>query len=142
MDFTFSNTVKYNREKKGSAGIAGAGEIAVASPKELGGPGGAANPEEIFVASVNSCIMLAFEFFAARAEIDFSSYRSEAHGTVEKDKGGMRFTKMTVNAALTVPDGQDAEAINRAAAAAEKYCLVSRSLNFPVEYELAVLQES
>ncbi len=115
--------------------MSGVGKVTVEAPLEYGGSGNSLNPEELFVASVNSCLMLVFEHFANKYKVDLISYDSEAAGEVEKTKNGLRFTKVVVTAQVKV-DESHADKINEIAELAEKYCLVSGSLNCPVEYKV------
>ena len=114
--------------------------LTVATPPEFGGPEGVWSPEELFVASVGSCLLSTFLHFAERFEIPFDSYSSASKGTVEKTPQGLRFTGIDVSIAVTVPNQK---AVKKAAALrlkekAEKYCLVSASLGCPVRLDFKV----
>ena len=115
--------------------MSGVGKVNVEAPLEYGGSGEALNPEELFVASVNSCLMLVFDHFANKYKVDLISYDSQASGEVEKTKNGLRFTKVVVAAQVKVDDAH-ADKISEIAELAEKFCLVSGSLNCPVEYQV------
>ena len=108
--------------------------IAVGPPAEYGGDPDTLNPEELFVASINSCIMLVFYHFVKKYNVVVASYYSEAEGTVEKTKDGLRFTKVTVNAKVEIEDANHVGKIEEIARLAEKYCLVSNSVSCPVVY--------
>src|SRR5918995_220031 len=56
-------------------------------PVPLSDPAGV-DPEEAFVASLSSCHMLYFLFFAAKGGFTIDSYRDEAVGHVEKNAEG------------------------------------------------------
>ena len=56
-------------------------------PVPLSDPAGV-DPEEAFVASLSSCHMLYFLFFAAKGGFTIDSYRDEAVGHVEKNEEG------------------------------------------------------
>jgi osmotically inducible protein OsmC len=47
-------------------------DVKLALPKELGGPGGATNPEQLFAAGYASCFHSALKLLAARDKIDVS----------------------------------------------------------------------
>ncbi|HYZ92916.1 MAG TPA: organic hydroperoxide resistance protein [Actinomycetota bacterium] len=47
-------------------------DVTLALPKELGGPGGHTNPEQLFAAGYASCFHSALKLIAAREKIDVS----------------------------------------------------------------------
>ena len=118
--------------------INGTGDIAIAAPEVFGGPGGTTDPEELFVASIHTCIMMSFVHFAKKGHVQFDKYQSSATGVLEKDEGGFRFARVAVDVAVATPQSTDEAAVRRAAELAEKYCLVTRSLNCPVEFNLTI----
>ena len=67
-------------------------DLTVATPPEFGGPEGIWSPEELLVASVGSCLLSTFLYFAYRFEFPFESYSSRSTGTIEKTSQGLRFT--------------------------------------------------
>ena len=100
------------------------------------------NPEELFIAAINSCIMLVFYHFAKKLKVEILSYSSKAQGKIEKTKTGFRFTSVEVNAEVLLNDNNQAEKIEEIAQLAEKYCLVSGSVACPVEYGVEVVDET
>ncbi len=137
MAYEFTNTA-FITGAQSRVAITGTGDVAIAAPPVFGGPDGTTDPEELFVASVNTCIMMSFAHFAKKSQIAFASYESSATGLLEKDEGGFRFTKITVNATVTVPTGTNENVVHKTSEIAEKYCLVTRSLNCPVVYNLTI----
>ena len=111
----------------------------VDAPVVYGGNPEALNPEEMFVASINSCIMLVFYHFANQRKVPIASYQSEAQGKVEKTPNGLRFTDVQVTATIAPQDPQQVDKINKLAELAEQYCLVSNSVSCPVHYQVIVL---
>jgi organic hydroperoxide reductase OsmC/OhrA len=135
----FKNTVYKHSGKSAKTTMHGINETEIGPPPEYGGDPNALNPEELLVASVNSCIMLVFFHFVKKYEIDVTSYHSNAEGKVEKTKNGLRFTNVEVRAKVSVADGVSAERIEEIARLADKYCLVSGSLACPVQYTVEVV---
>jgi len=113
-------------------------DLTVATPPEFGGPEGMWSPEELFVASVGSCLLSTFLYFAYRFELPFESYSSTSTGTMEKTSQGFRFTGIDVLIAVTVPDAKAAKKASslRLKEKMEKYCPVSASLDCPVRLVL------
>jgi organic hydroperoxide reductase OsmC/OhrA len=82
-------------------------DLTVATPPEFGGPDGIWSPEELLVASVGSCLLSTFLYFAYRLDLSFESYSSHSMGTIEKTSHGLRFTGVDVSIAVTVSDDLD-----------------------------------
>lgn len=134
----FKNTVSRENDKPAKTQMSGISETEIGPPPVYGGDPNALNPEEMFVASINSCIMLVFYHFVKKYNVDVLSYYSEADGKVEKTKNGLRFTSVEVKAKVSLRDKNQAEKIEEIARLAEKYCLVSNSVSCPVEYSVGV----
>lgn len=135
----FKNTVFRQAESPAKTSMSGTGETKVGPPPEYGGDKESLNPEEMFVAAINSCIMLVFYHFVEKSKVDLLSYSSEAQGKVEKTRNGLRFTGVNVKAKVKISEGVQAEKIDEIARLAEKYCLISGSVACPVEYEVEVV---
>ena len=93
----------------------------------------------MFIGAINGCLMLTFFYFAKKADIEIAAYQSEAAGEVKKGRDGYAFSKVDVKAKVAVSDNQHIEKIQEISHLAEKYCLVSRSVNCPVRYETDVV---
>ncbi|MEJ2700865.1 MAG: OsmC family protein [Sedimentisphaerales bacterium] len=135
----FRNTLHKDSDQLAKTAMSGAPEAQVGAPPEYGGSPNSLNPEELLVASVNSCIMLVFYHFADRFEVKVASYHSDAEGKVEKTKNGLRFTNIEVKAKVSVAGDVSAEKIEEIGRLADKYCLVSGSLTCPVHYEVKIV---
>ncbi len=115
--------------------MSGAKDTEIGSPVEYGGSTDTLNPEELFVASINSCLMLVFYHFAEKSHVAIESYEASAEGTVEKTRDGLRFTHVNVQAKVKVQAEDIAGKVRKLAELAEKFCLVSNSVTCPVTYE-------
>lgn len=135
----FKNKVYQQQAAPAKTTMSGISETEIGPPPEYGGSHRTLNPEEMFVAAINSCIMLVFNHFAEKFEIDILSYSSEAQGKVEKTRNGLRFTGVQVKAEVRINDTGQAGKIQEIARLAEKYCLVSGSVACPVEYNVEVI---
>jgi organic hydroperoxide reductase OsmC/OhrA len=113
----------------------------VGAPEVYGGSPDTLNPEEMFVASINSCIMLVFYHFANQHKIEITSYESVAKGKVEKTKSGLRFTEVQVKATVSLAASGQIDDVAKLAELAEKYCLVSNSVSCPVNYSVHVTSQ-
>lgn len=113
-------------------------EMEVGPAAEFGGSGEGLNPEELFVTAINSCLMQTFFYFTQKFNIEILSYYSQAQGQVEKQSDGFRFTRVQVQAKVYPAEGIPAEKIQEAGRLAEQYCLVSRSVTCPVDYQMEI----
>lgn len=136
----FRNTVYQISDKPAKTNMSGINETEIGPPPEYGGSPNSLNPEELLVASVNSCIMLVFYHFANKYEVEVASYHSDAEGKVEKTKNGLRFTNVEVRAKVSLVNADSAAKIEEIAQLAERYCLVSGSLACPIQYNVEVVE--
>lgn len=126
--YTYRTSVKWTDQKKGSLSSSGKPALQVATPPEFKGHEGIWSPEELFVASVNICVMSTFLAFAERAGLSFTAYESEAEGTVELVDGKLQFTAITLRPTVTLPSGGDPSQAKELLEKAEAHCLVSNSI--------------
>ncbi len=137
----FRNTVYQISDKSAKTTMSGMSETEIGPPPEYGGSPNSLNPEEMFVASVNGCIMLVFFHFVKKFNVEVTCYSSDAEGKVEKTKNGLRFTNVEVRAKVSLGSAGSAAKIEEIAQLAEKYCLVSGSLACPVQYKVEVVED-
>jgi organic hydroperoxide reductase OsmC/OhrA len=136
--YLFKNTVYREGNELAKTIFSGPGELEIGPAPEFDGKPETLNPEEMFVAAINSCIMTTFFYFVRKSNVEILSYYSHAEGRVEKQTDGFRFTNVEVRAEVTLQDQDLVEKVNELADLAEKYCLVSRSVACPVHYRLKV----
>jgi organic hydroperoxide reductase OsmC/OhrA len=136
---TYSDTVVWKAEKKGIVKIEGEPDLEIAPPPEFGGPGGVHAPEDLFVASLNGCIMATFLAFAEKTRTKFNSFESTAHGSLDKVEGKLKFTTIDVTVKVTVPSEREKKHAEHTLKLVNKHCLITNSLNFPVELDPTVI---
>jgi organic hydroperoxide reductase OsmC/OhrA len=136
--YLFKNTVFKKGDESAKTIFSGPGELEVGPAPEFNGNTETLNPEEMFVAAINNCLMTTFFYFVRKLNVEVLSYFSDAQGQVEKLADGFRFTNVEVRAEVTLKQQESAEKAHELAGLAEKYCLVSRSVACPVHYELKV----
>jgi organic hydroperoxide reductase OsmC/OhrA len=136
--YAYINTIERRADEEARVIFSGPGELAIGPPPEFGGRPESLNPEELFVAAINGCLMTTFFYFLQRSGIELQSYQADAEGQVQKGADGFQFVEVKVKATATVDDPSLAEKVSEAARLAEKYCLVSRSVSCPVYYHLQV----
>ena len=136
--YLFKNTVFKEGDESAKTIFSGPGELKVGPAPEFNGNPETLNPEEMFVAAINNCLMTTFFYFVRKLNIEILSYYSEAQALLEKQKDGFRFTNVEVRAEVALKQQELAEKVRELGDLAEKYCLVSRSVACPVRYELEV----
>ena len=137
--YTYQTSVKWTDQRKGVISSAGKPDIQVATPPEFKGHGGIWSPEDLFVASVNTCVMTTFLAVAERAGLAFTSYESVAEGRLELVDGKFQFTVITLKPTITLPANGDATKAKELIEKAEANCLISNSMKARVSLEPTIL---
>ncbi len=136
--YTYHTTVKWTERKMGVMASPGKPEIQVATPPEFKGHEGVWSPEDLFVASINSCVMSTFLAFAERAGLAFTAYESDAEGRVELTDGKLQVTTVVLKPRVTLAPGADPAKAREILAKAEATCLISHSVKTKVTVEATI----
>ena len=100
------------------------------------------NPEELLVAALSSCHMLAYLHLCAVRGIIVEDYRDEAEGEmVESADGGGRFISAVLHPVVTISRG-DANVARELHEVAHRMCFIASSVNFPVRHEATITTAS
>ncbi|MCP9439764.1 MAG: OsmC family protein [Nitrospira sp.] len=137
--YLYQTTVRWTEQRKGIISCAGKPDIEVATPPEFKGHANIWSPEDLFVASVNICLMTTFLAFAERAGLAFTSYESEAEGRLELVEGKFQFTTITLKPMITVQSAADVGTAKELIEKAEANCLVSNSIKTRVVVDPRIL---
>jgi organic hydroperoxide reductase OsmC/OhrA len=116
--------------------------IHFAAPPEFGGEPGLWTPEHFLLAAVASCFIETFKGIARASKLEFQGIEVAVDGVIEKDGGGLRFTKVTILPTVILYDDAARELANRVLTKTERSCLVVRSLSSTVTLESKLLTES
>jgi osmotically inducible protein OsmC len=111
-------------------------DIQVGIPKEMGGPGGKTNPEELFAAGYAACFHSAVKGVAAEKKVAIGKSIVEAHvslGPNDKGPGG----KIAAELHVILP-GADAEAAKDVVRVAHTWCPYSNATRNNIEVKLSV----
>ncbi|MGW5722563.1 organic hydroperoxide resistance protein [Amycolatopsis sp. NPDC003865] len=112
-------------------------DISLAIPKEMGGPGGATNPEQLFAAGWASCFHSALKAVAAQRKVEITDSAVVAEVQVHStDEGGF-----TLSAALHAElSGVDQTTADRLVEGAHAICPYSNATrgNIPVTVDATV----
>jgi len=132
---TYHTAVKWTEQRKGVISCAGKPDIQVATPPEFKGHEGIWSPEDLFVSSVNICVMSTFLAVAERAGLAFTSYESVAEGRLELVDGKFQFTAIALKPTITLSANADVAKAKELIQKAEANCLISNSIKAKVSLE-------
>jgi Ohr subfamily peroxiredoxin len=105
-------------------------------PKEMGGAGGATNPEQLFAAGYAACFHSALKLVAGRAKADTSDSEVVADVSIG-DNGSGGFT-LAVGLEVTLPHVEP-ETARRLAAEAHQVCPYSNATRGNIEVTVSVV---
>jgi organic hydroperoxide reductase OsmC/OhrA len=98
------------------------------------------NPEELLLAALSSCHMLAYLAVCAREGIAVVGYEDDASAVLSERGGAGRFISATLRPRVTIDD----ERVERAKLLhdwAREDCFIAASVNFRVEHEPVVVRK-
>jgi organic hydroperoxide reductase OsmC/OhrA len=137
----YDTTVTWKGEHWGHIAMGNGPEMDFSAPPDAQGHAGVLTPEDAFVASVNTCIMMMFIWATERFKLNLLSYECRAEGTklIELDRTEI-FTDLRLWPHIRVgANGDDLvmveSRIKRAFRAARKYSLVANSVKSEVIIE-------
>ena len=135
----FPLSVEWIGERRVAAHVAGKPTIEITPPPVFRGTDPATwSPEDFFVAAAASCLAVTFTGLAARASLTYTSLTVDADGTAgQRPDGRFGFTRLVLRLDVET-EPADADNARRLADKAEQTCLVSASLNLPVETVIEV----
>ncbi len=141
MAFPTHYETRFDWSGSGENGLAAGEKLA---PLPVGTPSageGRWNPEAMLLSAVETCLFNTFAYIAAMSKLSFRSYHSTASGEVELvPREGYRFARITVRPVIAV-SGKDIARAQRILEKAHEACLISRSVNFPIDIEPTIVEE-
>jgi osmotically inducible protein OsmC len=130
----YETTVSSTGGREGSVRSAdGELDLLVHAPKELGGPGGATNPEQLFAAGYAACFHSALVLVASTQGVETSG--SEVTATVRLGKDEQGGYGLAVDLTATLP-GVDADTTERLLQRAHRTCPYSLATQGNIEVSL------
>ena len=122
-----------NGQVKSSDGIL---DLAVSTPKEMGGKGGSTNPEQLFAAGYAACYENALIFIAQKQKLELKSTKVTAHVSIGANTAGgfMLATKLEIELP-GIPREQGQALVD----AAHQVCPYSNATRGNMEVELVLL---
>ena len=138
---TYNTTVRWDGEHWGHLVMGNGPEMKFSAPPDAHGHPGVLTPEDAFVASANTCIMMMFIWAAERFKLKLLSYECRSEGTklIELDRTEI-FTRLRYQPRIQISAaGEPRDVIegraNRALQAALKYSLVANSVKSEIVME-------
>ena len=143
VKYRYNTSIRWTGEHKGALSAEGKPDIGVACPPEFGGHPGIWSPEDLFVASLEVCMLTTFLFLMDKLRGKIISYKSSAEGTAQMVDGTFIFKEVVMRPVVTVPTPDDAEKAERAFRQVPGLCVVSKSVKCEVriEPEITVVAE-
>jgi len=137
---TYTTTLRWTAESRGTLSAEGLPQLDVATPPQFpGGHAGIWSPEHLFVAAAEACLMTTFLAIAANSKLAFREYSSRAEGLLEKTEQGYRITKIVLRPRLVITDASAADRAKRILERAEQLCVISRSMSTQITLEAEVV---
>jgi peroxiredoxin-like protein len=127
--YSYRTTAHWTEHKRGIVEAEGIPRtINFAAPPEFGGEPGLWTPEHLLLGAVSTCYVATLRAVAEASKVQFHALELTVEGTVEKQEGGFRFTRVLLQPVVTIFKEDDRERMGRLLEKAERACLVTRSL--------------
>ena len=144
---TYHTTVRWTGDHWGHLVMGNGPEMKFSAPPDAHGHAGVLTPEDAFVASANTCIMMMFIWAAERFKLKLLSYECRGEGTklIELDRTEI-FTRLHFRPVIRIAAAGEPHAVvegrtRRALQAAQKYSLVANSVKSEIVIEPEVIIE-
>lgn len=130
--YTYNTQLRWISERMGNLSSKGKPNIEVATPPEFGGHTGIWSPEDLFLSSVEVCILTTFLWFVNKEHINLKSYSSKATGTVEKIDGKYIFNSIYIELEIGISSNDNRLIVEKILKKAPRACLISNSIKTDV----------
>ncbi len=119
--------------------VKGKPDLLASADKPFRGDSSRWNPEDMLVAALSECHLLAYLHACVTAGVVVTAYRDDATGLMREDgSGGGAFVEVTLRPQVTVAEASMIEAAQNAHHQAHEWCFIANSVNFPVHHEAVV----
>lgn len=131
--FRFESELRWTTALRATVCSPAKPELEVSSPPEFKGEKGFWTPEDLFVASVNACVLVTFLSYARHKGVEVVNYEAEAEGVMEYTDGKYRFTEVNLHPHVAVKSPEQLEAARETMANAHHNCLITNSVTSEVK---------
>jgi osmotically inducible protein OsmC len=132
--YTAEATVRGGRDGHGKSSD-GILDLDIRPPKELGGPGGGTNPEQLFALGYGACFQSAMGVVGRRMKVDTSGSTVTARVALGTLEGGAYGIAVALQVAFP---GVDRETAQRVLKAAHEVCPYSNATRGNIEVEITL----
>jgi peroxiredoxin-like protein len=140
--FYYENEVEWQKEKEGEIRGPRLPGVNIGAPPEFKGREGLWSPEQLFVASLNTCYMLTFLAIAENSKVSLVSFSCTAKGKLEKVPGGnYQITEIVVKPRVVIAAVNDLSRMPRILEKAKENCFVSNSIKTTVTLQPEVFHQ-
>jgi lipoyl-dependent peroxiredoxin len=138
-EFHFPVSAQWIGERRVAARVEGKHSVEITPPPEFRGTDPTTwSPEDLFVAAAASCLAVTFTGLASRGGLTYTSLDVHGDGVAgTRSDRRFAFTRLLLEFEVSVAAGDEAKA-RELAEQAEATCLVSASLDLPVEVLIEV----
>ena len=130
--FSYENNIAWKSARRGVVRAPGKPDLEISSPPEFKGEAGIWTPEDLFVGSLNTCILMTFVAFATQKGLEFVAYECRAEGRLEFAEGKYRFTEVRLYPQIAVKSEADVERAKNILESAHANCFISNSISSAV----------
>ena len=124
---SFKAEVHWTRGTRGEIRIKNFKPIEIGIIKEFGGEE-ILGPEELFIASVASCVLTTFLYFAKKYKVEYHKINVDVNGNIKRMEGGYyKFTKIDVKLKVAAPEDAEFD-IEECFNFTKKYCIISNTI--------------
>jgi organic hydroperoxide reductase OsmC/OhrA len=127
--FRYRAKTTWSSGRRGTLSAPAKPDIVVGSPPEFKGDPNIWAPEELLVASVNTCMMLTFLTLAQAKGLTPAAYESDAEGLLENVEGKYQITEVAVRPRVSLKSQSDLERAREIMESVEAQCFISNSIN-------------
>jgi len=138
---TYHTQVSWKGDHWGYIFMGNGAEMDFSAPPDAQGHPGVLTPDDAFVASANTCIMMMFIWATERFKLNLLSYECHAEGTklIELDRTEI-FTHLRLFPVIRIMAGEESLSVieartRRALQAAQKYSLIANSIKSEIIVE-------
>lgn len=137
--YEYDNKVEWKKDRLCNLKTGEGVSMDFSSPPEFKGVEGVMTPEQLFVASENTCLLMTFIAIAEKMRFEFLSYECDATGHLEKTDKGLLFTKIVLRPRIQVGSEENAEKAERALEISDRNCFIARSMKTKVTVEPEII---
>ena len=103
-------------------------------PEQFGGSDDRPSPEDLFTASIQTCMIATFKSIAERKELEYSSVETEIEASLERGDDTRPMIK-TADIQVKVTGIEDKDKASKVAEATEKNCFIHNSVKTKIQTE-------